>query len=143
LGAFADFVDDPEIDYIWRRYIVDETMYRTVFRGMDRIKLTQSLINRLIVLKSLKKAGILDFTSPLHNYFTFHGIKRFEHYEKSDSEEIVDEPAPQGFLSMKEDESKEIEEIRNKAIDNLFKNEIPKGLSNEWKSWLTVPSNKI
>ncbi len=40
IGAYTDFEDDPEFDFLWRRFIQDETLYRTVFRGMDRIKLT-------------------------------------------------------------------------------------------------------
>ena len=48
IGAYSDFNDDPELDYIWRRYITDETLFRSVFRTVDRVKLSLMLIGSIL-----------------------------------------------------------------------------------------------
>ncbi len=87
LGAFTDFNDDPELDFLWRRYITDETLYRSVFRSMDRVKLTIWLVGRVVMVQALMRCGVVKMVAPFHNYFTLHGTKRFEH-EDSDTEEL-------------------------------------------------------
>ena len=95
VGAFTDFNDDPEFDFLWNRYITDETLYRSVFLTMDRVKLTNWMIGKVIMVNKFKKSGICDQVSPIHNYFMLHGTKRFEH-EDSDTEELGLESEEEG-----------------------------------------------
>lgn len=53
LGAFADFTDNAKTEFLWRKYITDETLTRTMFRDLDRIKLTEIIIDKLVKGKKL------------------------------------------------------------------------------------------
>lgn len=69
-------------------------MYRAVFRGTDRVKLTMMMLNRLILMRSLQKINVIDFIAPFHNYFTLHGEERFdisEFVNEEDEEETEPE----------------------------------------------------
>ena len=46
IGAYANFEDSPDIEYLWRMYIQDESLKLTMFRGIDRIKLTKIILDR-------------------------------------------------------------------------------------------------
>ena len=48
VGSYTKFEDNPDKEFIWRRYITDETCQRKLFRGMDAIKLTNFMISRSI-----------------------------------------------------------------------------------------------
>lgn len=48
IGAYADFRDTPETEYLWRMYISDETLNRSQFRDSDKIKLTEIMINKVV-----------------------------------------------------------------------------------------------
>jgi hypothetical protein len=48
IGAFTDYEDDADKDFMWRRYIIDETMTRSIFRGVDRVRLTDIMLGTLI-----------------------------------------------------------------------------------------------
>ncbi len=73
MGAFTDFVDDPSFDYIWERHINNETLERTVFRQVGRIKLINIMVEKVIFMKELTNADIVDSVTPLHNFFTLYG----------------------------------------------------------------------
>ena len=51
LGAYTDYVrkeeneEEDEYDKYWRRYLKDESGARSIFRGIDRLKLINNEIN--------------------------------------------------------------------------------------------------
>jgi hypothetical protein len=59
IGAYADFIDNPQKEYLWRLYVSDETMNRSIFRDSDQVRLTNIMISQQILNKSLVKHGFL------------------------------------------------------------------------------------
>ena len=88
LGTYADFDDNPEKEYLWRRYISDESLERNLFRSMDRIKLTYILMERTLNSLVAKKSNLLVNSFPFHNRFTLFGEKRMKVESKSTSTQI-------------------------------------------------------
>ena len=39
MGSYAEYIHIPDNDFLWRRFINDETKKRTIFREADQIKL--------------------------------------------------------------------------------------------------------
>lgn len=82
VGAFSDFEDDPDAQYLWRRYITDESLERKLFRNMDRIKLTYIMIERVFNKISAERGKVLVDDFPFHNRFSLFGERRFADKEK-------------------------------------------------------------
>jgi len=141
MGAFTDFIDDPSIDYIWERQINNETLGRTVFRQVGRIKLIQIMIEKVIFLKELDNAGILNSVTPLHNFFLLYGEDRFDpNEERPDDTETGSIPED---LEKGKKAGEESEPGSDDEVERLFKEIKPIGLSKAWKSWLVVPASRI
>lgn len=112
IGAYADFKDDQETEYLWRKYICDETLSRSLFRDSDKIKLTNMILNTLIYNKKLVQKGYLSGEFPFHNEFDLFGEHRFD-------------------FSTRED-NMENEEVELQAKE-LFSEDIPQGLNKSWR----------
>lgn len=74
IGAFADYTVDEEdgidkLKHVWRTYMVDESGKRSLFRGMDKIKLIYSRIGRQIKLGHLQKHNMIVAHFALHDYW--------------------------------------------------------------------------
>lgn len=121
VGAYADFRDTPDSEYLWRLYISDETLNRSQFRDSDRIKLTEIMINQVVYNKKLVQQGYLVCEFNFHNEFDLYGEHRFDFSKREDY--------------MEDDEV----ELQAKE---LFAEAIPTGLTNEWK-WLFPPVTKV
>jgi anoctamin-10 len=119
IGAYADFVDDPDTEYLWRRYITDETLKRSMFRDVDLIKLTEIIVNKMIYSRRLVSKGYLETYFAFHNEFDLHGEIRFD-------------------LSTRED-NMEDEEVELQAR-RLFEENIPQGLVHSWRFLLPSPT---
>ena len=122
LGAYADFEDSPEFDFLWRRYIFDETLSRSMFRDVDRIKLTRILLDRLIKDKNFIKFDFVKSIFCIHNDFELYGTYRFKFSERENHMDDRD--------------------IDLLALD-LFEQEIPVGVKNEWTGWFESPVTKL
>lgn len=134
MGAYTDFVDDPSIDYIWERHINNETLERTVFRQVGRIKLINIMVEKVIFMKELTNGKIVDAITPLHNFFTLYGEQRFDpELERPMDEDFGDEENIDKSETADEDDE----------VKKLFEEHVPKGLSKAWRSWLTVPASRI
>lgn len=121
IGAYADFKDIPEKEYLWRRYISDETLRRSIFRDSDRIKLTNIIINKQIHNKMLVERGYLLTEFNFHNEFDLFGTYRFDFHERENEMEAAEL------------------ELQAQA---LFQEEIPQGLVKYWK-WILPPITKV
>jgi anoctamin-10 len=122
IGAYSDFEDDPEKEYLWRKYINDETMRRTIFRDLDRIKLTEYILSQLIKSKKLVSTGYLAAEFSFHNEFDLFGKHR---YNLAERENYMD---------------------KNDVVLNtqeLFQQDIPVGLTKVWNNFLVPPFTKI
>ena len=69
IGPFADFVDNPDKKFLWRRYVTNESLERELFRGTDRIKLVNIMIERLIHMRNAKQNKIFHDIFAFHNKF--------------------------------------------------------------------------
>ena len=78
IGAYADFEDNPDKEFIWRRYITDETCTRKLFRGMDRIKLTNFIVARSINTQAAFRSGLMVDYFPMHNLLALKGQRRVQ-----------------------------------------------------------------
>lgn len=121
VGAFADFVDNPDSEYLWRKYITDETLQRSIFRDMDRIKLTEIILNKTIYNKKLFASGFTACGFAFHNEFDLFGKMRFG-------------------LRLRED-NMEHQEVELQA-KQLFAENIPIGLAKTWR-WILPSPTKI
>ena len=124
LGTYVDFDDNPEKEYLWRRYISDESLERNLFRSMDRIKLTYIIMERTLNSKAAKRSKVLVNSFPFHNRFTLFGEKRMEDDDKSTL-------IPSGLKGQK------------LVHEETFEDVVPKGLSSDWSNWVLTPSTKI
>lgn len=118
IGAYADYENDPEKEHLWRKYINDETLTRTIFRDLDRIKLTEYILDQMIKGKKMISTGYLAAEFNFHNEFDLYGKLR---YKLSNREEYMD---------------------KNDVIldtNELFHENIPTGLTNEWKTIFVPP----
>jgi hypothetical protein len=121
VGAYADYIDDPEKEYLWRKYIKDESLKRSIFRDLDRCRLTNVLINKVIHNKRLIKHGFLNCNFNFHNNFELFGTPRFE--------QVDDDPL----------EEKNEQELQARE---LFASEVPTGLKKKWR-WILPPVTAI
>jgi hypothetical protein len=121
VGAYADYIDNPDKEYLWRKYIQDESLQRSIFRDSDRVRLTNIMINKLIHNKRLAKHGYLSCNFNFHNNFELFGIHRFELAENDPMEENNEQ------------------ELQAKK---LFASEVPTGLKKKW-IWILPPVSAI
>lgn len=49
VGAYADYIQNPEKEFLWRRYINNESGYRSLFRETDKIKLLKIMIEQSMI----------------------------------------------------------------------------------------------
>lgn len=119
VGAYADFIDDPETEYIWRKYITDETLERSMFRDVDRIKLTDIIMNKMIYSRKLVAKGYLATYFAFHNDFDLYGKLRFDFSKREDN---------------MEDQEVELQARK------LFEENIPQGLVKSWRFVLPSPT---
>lgn len=123
IGAFADFDANPDRHYLWRRYVTDESLDRRLFRGMDRIKLTFFMIEKLINLRQANRNKAIFKIFPFHNKFSLQGTRRIR---DQDLEKI-----------------NMAKETGDKADEEIYSDNIPKGLTKVWTSFITVPTTAI
>ena len=124
LVTYANFTDNPEKEYLWRRYISDESYERSLFQSMDRIKLTYILMERTLNSLVAKQSNLLVNSFPFHNRFTLFGEKRMKDESKSTSTQI-------GLKGIK------------LAHQEIFEDTVVKGLSHNWSNLILTPSTKV
>ena len=78
IGPYTAYQNSGDMNYLWRRYIQDESRERKLFRDMDMIKLTKEMIDKVIVTSKMKKHGLMMDETPLHNYYDLSSKPRFE-----------------------------------------------------------------
>lgn len=78
IGAYADYVDNPEKAWIWRKYSNKRGLGRTMFRDVDSIKLTRIMIDQIFHLWNASRRGFIAELFPLHNYYELKGSKDFK-----------------------------------------------------------------
>ena len=69
IGAYADFKDNAELRFVWRGYVTDESLDRLPFRGVDRIKLTNMMLERMIHMRNAIRSTMITEVFPFHNAF--------------------------------------------------------------------------
>lgn len=87
IGAYADYLDNPEKSWIWKKYSNKKGLGRSMFWDVDSIKLTRIMIDQIFHLRNAVWRKFINDMFPLHNYYELKGSKDFS----SNARKLIDD----------------------------------------------------
>lgn len=85
ISPFTDFDKDPSLYFKWRNYEINERNQRDIFKGMERIKLVNSILTESInIFKLIEDQDVIEYF-PLHDYYILKFEPKENLFEKFDS----------------------------------------------------------
>ena len=125
VGAYADYVDNPEKAWIWWKYSNKKGFGRSMFWDVDSIKLTRIMVDQIFHLWNATWRGFIIELFPLHNYYELKGSKEF----KTNSWKMIED-----FIVKNE--------IQNEDRE-IFEPEKQSYITKQWWNLILCPASKI
>ena len=83
IGPYCDYTrvfenGEDKYSHLWRRFVVNETGERSIFKEATRLKVLDHLIQSKLVIRKLMNNGYITDYFPLHNNWFKDGVMRFQ-----------------------------------------------------------------